>query len=73
MPRDKIHAPMASTVVEVLVAVGQPVRAGQAVLVLEAMKMEHEVHAEADGQVLQIMARADELDRKSTRLNSSHG
>ena len=61
MPPHKIHAPMASTVVEVLVAIGQPVRAGQALLVIEAMKMEHEIRAEADGRVLQVGARAGEL------------
>ena len=61
MPPHKIHAPMASTVVEVLVAAGQAVRAGQALLVIEAMKMEHEIRAEADGRVLQVGARAGEL------------
>jgi len=57
----KIHAPMACTVVDVPVALGQAVRAGQALLVLEAMKMEHEIRADADGEVLQLGARAGEL------------
>ena len=57
----KIHAPMTCTVVDVPVVAGQAVRAGQTLLVLEAMKMEHEVHAEADAQVLQVSARAGEL------------
>ena len=56
-----IHAPMACTVVDVPVALGQAVRTGQTLLVLEAMKMEHEVRAEADGQVLQLGTRAGEL------------
>jgi acetyl-CoA carboxylase carboxyltransferase component len=56
-----IHAPMACTVVDVPVALGQVVRAGQTLLVLEAMKMEHELRAEADGQVLQLGARPGEL------------
>jgi len=61
MPQDKIHAPMACTVVEVPVAAGQVVRAGQTLLVLEAMKMEHEIRAEADAQVLHVGARVGEL------------
>ena len=62
MPQDnKIHAPMACTVVEVPVRAGQAVRAGQTLLVIEAMKMEHEIRAEADAQVLQIDAVAGEL------------
>ena len=61
MHLDKIYAPMACTVVEVLVASGQPVLAGQTLLILEAMKMEHEIRAAADGQVLVVAARAGEL------------
>ncbi len=57
----KVHAPMACTVIEVTVALGQAVRAGQTLLVLEAMKMEHELRAEVDGQVLELGARAGEL------------
>ena len=60
-PQNKIRAPMACTVVEVLVATGHTVRGGQALLVLEAMKMEHEIRAEADGVVLHVSARAGEL------------
>ncbi|MES3012396.1 MAG: acetyl-CoA carboxylase biotin carboxyl carrier protein subunit, partial [Pseudomonadota bacterium] len=52
MSNETIHAPMACTVVEVPVAAGQTVRAGQTLVVIEAMKMEHEIRAEADAQVL---------------------
>jgi acetyl-CoA carboxylase carboxyltransferase component len=58
---DKIHAPMACTVVEVMVVAGQPVRAGQTLLVLEAMKMEHEIRAAAEGTVQAVLARVGEL------------
>ncbi len=61
MPQDRIHAPMACTVVEVRVAIGQSVRAGQPLLIVEAMKMEHELCAEADAQVLTVSARVGEL------------
>ncbi|MBX3620174.1 MAG: biotin/lipoyl-binding protein [Rhizobacter sp.] len=55
MTQASIKAPMAATVVQLAVKAGDAVRAGQLLLVLEAMKMEHEVRAEADGQVLQLM------------------
>ena len=61
MSNQTIRAPMACTVVEVLVAAGQAVQAGQTLLVLEAMKMEHELRAERDGQVLRVDTRAGEL------------
>ncbi len=60
-PHDKIHAPMLCTVVEVMVAAGQAVRAGQTLLVLEAMKMEHEIRAATDALVHAVHVRAGEL------------
>ncbi len=47
-------APMPGTVVSVAVAVGDEVVAGQPVLVLEAMKMQHTVSAPHDGVVAEI-------------------
>ena len=47
-------APMPGTVVKVLVAAGGQVAAGDAVLVLEAMKMQHTVTAPHDGTVTEI-------------------
>ena len=58
---DKILAPMACTVVEVRVVPGQAVQTGQTLLVLEAMKMEHEIRAAADGTVQSVLVRAGEL------------
>lgn len=54
-------APMACTVVEVQATPGQAVRAGQLLMVLEAMKMEHEICAVADAEVLDVAVRAGEL------------
>jgi acetyl-CoA carboxylase carboxyltransferase component len=56
MPNMRIHAPMACTVVEVHAALGLGVRVGQTLLIVEAMKMEHEIHAASDGQVLELLA-----------------
>jgi propionyl-CoA carboxylase alpha chain len=47
-------APMPGTVVRVEVAVGDPVVAGQPVLVLEAMKMQHTVAAPHAGTITEI-------------------
>jgi propionyl-CoA carboxylase alpha chain len=49
-------APMPGRIVKILVEVGQEVTAGTALVVLEAMKMEHTVRAAAAGQVRAIHA-----------------
>lgn len=51
---ESIRAPIAGKVVKVLVAVGDQVAAGSAVIVLEAMKMENELIAERGGTVASI-------------------
>jgi acetyl-CoA carboxylase biotin carboxylase subunit len=51
-----LSAPMPGKVVKVLVAPGQAVAAGDTLLVLEAMKMEHPVRAPVDGVVSEIAA-----------------
>jgi acetyl-CoA/propionyl-CoA carboxylase biotin carboxyl carrier protein len=56
-----ITAPMQGTIVKVLVAVGDAVDAGQGVLVLEAMKMENHINAEAGGTVKEIRVAAGDL------------
>jgi biotin carboxyl carrier protein len=48
---ETLRAPIAGKVVKVLVAVGDQVAAGSAVIVLEAMKMENELIAERGGTV----------------------
>ncbi|RAG86736.1 acetyl/propionyl-CoA carboxylase subunit alpha [Streptacidiphilus pinicola] len=49
-----LTAPMPGTVTLVKASVGDPVKRGQAVLVLEAMKMEHVITAPHDGTVAQL-------------------
>ena len=50
----KVTVPMQGTIVKVLVEVGQAVAAGQAVCVLEAMKMENNIAADKAGTVSEI-------------------
>jgi biotin carboxyl carrier protein len=51
---ESVRAPIAGKVVKVLVAVGDQVAPGSAVIVLEAMKMENELAAERGGTVSAI-------------------
>jgi len=53
-----VTAPMQGTIVKILVEVGQEVEAGQAVVVLEAMKMENQIAAEKSGTVKEIKVAA---------------
>jgi acetyl-CoA/propionyl-CoA carboxylase biotin carboxyl carrier protein len=53
-----VAVPMQGTIVKVLVAVGDHVEAGQAVCVLEAMKMENQINAETSGEVKEIRVEA---------------
>ena len=50
--------PIQVNIVKVLVEVGQEVESGQAVCVLEAMKMENQILAEKTGKVTEIKVKA---------------
>ncbi len=49
-----VTVPMQGTIVKVLVEIGQEVEVGQAVVVLEAMKMENQIAAEKAGTIREI-------------------
>ena len=46
-----VAAPMPGTILKVLKATGDSVKAGEVVLILEAMKMENEITAPVDGTI----------------------
>lgn len=50
-----IVAPMQGTILSVLVKVGDQVKAGQNVCVLEAMKLENEIKSPVDGVVKEVL------------------
>ena len=50
----QVAVPMQGTIVKVLVEVGQTVEAGEAVVVLEAMKMENQIQTEKAGTVKEV-------------------
>ncbi|MGL5048549.1 MAG: acetyl-CoA carboxylase biotin carboxyl carrier protein subunit, partial [Shewanella sp.] len=58
---DKLKALMNGTVVTHLVDVGAQVKAGQGLLVMEAMKMEYTIEAPFDGIVTEFYFKAGEL------------
>jgi 3-methylcrotonyl-CoA carboxylase alpha subunit len=51
----RLTAPMPGKVVSFAVKAGDKVKAGQALAVMEAMKMEHTIAAPADGEVLELL------------------
>ncbi|MFI4950508.1 MAG: carboxyl transferase domain-containing protein, partial [Caulobacterales bacterium] len=53
-----LRAPLQGTVINISVAPGDEVRAGQALMIMEAMKMEHVIAAEVSGIVRQITVQA---------------
>lgn len=55
-----VAAPMAGRIVRVVPAVGDTVRTGMAVVVIEAMKMEHVVAAPCDGIVTRVVSAVDD-------------
>lgn len=54
MSEGGLTAPMPGTVREILVKTGQRVRGGQPMMILEAMKMEHQISAPEPGEVSSI-------------------
>lgn len=63
-----VKAPLPGVVAKILVSVGQAVKKGETVLVLEAMKMENNITAEADGKVTGICVAAGDSVMEGTTL-----
>lgn len=64
--KDKVYAPMPGKVVKLMVKVGDPVKANQQLVIVEAMKMENPVLAAADGTVKEVnFKEGDQVDTES--------
>jgi len=51
---NKIKAPMPGKILNIKVNVGDDVKKGQVIMILEAMKMENEIVADVDGKVASV-------------------
>jgi len=51
---EKVASPMPGTILDVKVNVGDTVKKGQVLMILEAMKMENEIMAGVDGQITSV-------------------
>ncbi|OCW58125.1 pyruvate carboxylase [Hoeflea olei] len=66
-PGNEAHvgAPMPGVISTVAVSAGQPVKAGDVLVSIEAMKMETAIHAERDGTLSEVLVKAgDQIDAK---------
>lgn len=50
----KLTSPMPATVVAILKNIGDTIKTGERIMVLEAMKMEHTIHAPNDGKLVEL-------------------
>ena len=50
-----VNAPLPGTVLQIKASVGQAVKAGETVMIIEAMKMENEIVAPRDGKITSVV------------------
>ena len=63
-----LQAPMNGSVVAVMVKAGDRVKAGQTLVIMEAMKMEHAIKAPADGSVSEVFFTEGDLVSEGAEL-----
>jgi len=66
--RQELSAPLPGRVVRVLVKVGDAVRAGQPLVVLEALRMENELGSPKDGRVVEVHVADGQAVEAKTKL-----
>ena len=71
MPRmTELRSPLQAQIVQWLVAPGDSVRAGDVLVILEAMKMEHELRAPADARVTELLCLAGDAVQEGRAIAS---
>lgn len=53
-PKTEVKAPLPGVIIQVMVKPGDRVSKGQKLLIMEAMKMENEIKAEQDGEIVSV-------------------
>lgn len=66
--KPELKSPMAGKVVLVRVEPGQTVKAGETLLIIEAMKMENEIRAEADTVIKSVLVGAGDIIDAGAKL-----
>lgn len=66
--RQTVSSPMPGKVVKVLAAVGDEVKQGQGLVVVEAMKMENELKSPKDGKVVEVEVREGQAVEANAKL-----
>jgi len=64
----KVTAPLPGTITEIKVAVGDNVKVGDTVVILEAMKMQNNIEAETTGTVTSILVNKGDTVMEGTAL-----
>ena len=64
----KIMAPLPGTITEVKVIVGQTVKEGETVVILEAMKMQNNIEAEISGTITSVLVNKGDTVMEGTAL-----
>lgn len=66
--KSAVKSPLPGVILDIKVNVGDTVKRGQTVLILEAMKMENNINADKDGKVTAINVKAGESVLEGTDL-----
>ena len=70
MGGNEFIAPMNGTIIEVLVGADEEVSEGQAIIIMEAMKMQHTMQAPSDGMVTELFCQQGDLVDGGSQLLS---
>lgn len=66
--QDALRSPLPGTIVDIVAKVGDEVKEGDSLIILEAMKMNNNLTAERDGKVKAILVEEGETVKENTPL-----